>query len=279
MEPERAARRVLLEASGLSVSYGGIVGVRDVEMTVRAGDVIALLGPNGAGKSSALRGLCGEGSTRGRVTYDGLDISRWNPSKRARRGIVQVPQGGGLFREMTVAENLALGGYGRSRQQRAEAHEVVVGLFPRLAERRKSVAGMLSGGEQTMLAIGRALMGSPRILLLDEPTIGLAPSAVSDVFRQIEKVAAEGVSMVIVDQNAVQVMRLADHVYILNRGRIVYAADAATARSEVDLVDAHLGLVAVEDDGDGESELVRPPRAGPLQRLAGLVGGRRPEAP
>jgi branched-chain amino acid transport system ATP-binding protein len=273
LEPD-TRRGVLLEARDLSVSYGGIVGVRDVDMTVRAGDVIALLGPNGAGKSSALRGLCGEGSTRGRVVYDGRDISRWTPSKRAQHGIVQVPQGGGLFREMTVAENLALGGYGRSRKQRADAHETVVGLFPRLAERRKSVAGMLSGGEQTMLAIGRALMGSPRILLLDEPTIGLAPSAVSDVFRQIEKVRREGVSMVIVDQNAVQVMRLADHVYILNRGRIVYDADAATARGEVDLVDAHLGLVAIDDESGVDSDLVRPPRSGALGRIAALVGRR-----
>lgn len=233
----------ILAVRDLGLTYGGIIGIRGFSVTVPAGAVVALLGPNGSGKSSALKGICGEGTTKGTVVFDGQDVSRWSPDRRARAGLVQVPQEGGLFKEMTVLENLSLGAYKRSRLERVEALDRVFDLFPRLAERSGVSAGMLSGGEQQMLAMGRALMGSPKLLLLDEPTIGLAPAAVTEVFRQIALVSQAGLSLVIVDQNAKQALRLASHVCIVNRSRLVYVAPKEQALSELNIIDAHLGLV------------------------------------
>jgi branched-chain amino acid transport system ATP-binding protein len=248
----------LLQVSRLQVMYGGIVGIRAFSLDVEPGHVVALLGPNGAGKSSALKGICGEGDVSGTVTFGSRDVSRWAPHRRARHGLIQVPQGGGLFREMSVLENLMLGGYGRSREQRQESLETVYQLFPKVKARTDVQAGMLSGGEQQMLALGRALMGSPKLMLLDEPTIGLAPSAVTEVFDRIGQIAESGVSLIIVDQNAMQALRLADYVCVVNRGKIVYSATKSQAVEEVNIVDAHLGLVSAEEaeelteDGEGE---------------------------
>jgi branched-chain amino acid transport system ATP-binding protein len=233
--------------------YGGIVGIRAFDLELDPGKVVALLGPNGAGKSSALKGICGEGDVLGKVVFDGRDVSRWPPHRRARRGLIQVPQGGGLFREMSVHENLMLGGYGRTREQRQTNLGHVYELFPKLQARADTVAGMLSGGEQQMLALGRALMGDPKLMLLDEPTIGLAPSAVTEVFERIGAIAKTGVSLIIVDQNAMQALNLADHVCVVNRGQIVYSAAKAQAVEEVNIVDAHLGLVG-RDEADDLSE-------------------------
>jgi branched-chain amino acid transport system ATP-binding protein len=242
-----APRAPLLEITRLQVMYGGIVGIRAFSLTVEAGKVVALLGPNGAGKSSALKGICGEGDVTGKVVFDGRDVSRWAPYRRARHGLIQVPQGGGLFREMTVLENLTLGGFGRSRAQRQSSLAKVYELFPALEARASTTSGMLSGGEQQMLALGRALMGDPKLMLLDEPTIGLAPSAVTLVFERIGAIADTGVSLIIVDQNAVQALRRADHACIVNRGKIVYSAPKEQALREVNIVDAHLGLVGADD--------------------------------
>jgi branched-chain amino acid transport system ATP-binding protein len=241
----------LLKVTHLSVMYGGIVGIRGLSLAVKPGEVVALLGPNGAGKSSALKGICGEGDVTGEITFEGRDISRWPPFRRAKAGLVQVAQGGGLFREMSVLDNLLLGSYGRSRQQRHVSLERVHELFPRLFERKDAQAGMLSGGEQQMLALGRALMGDPKLMLLDEPTIGLAPIAVTQVFERIRAISETGVALIIVDQNARQALALADHVCVANRGKIVYAATTAQAVEEVNIVDAHLGLVG----GDEAAEL------------------------
>ena len=238
---------LLLQVDRLQIMYGGIVGIHAFNLDLQPGHVVALLGPNGAGKSSALKGICGEGDVSGTVVFDGKDISRWAPYKRALHGLIQVPQGGGLFRDMTVIENLMLGGYGRSREQREESLERVLELFPKVKARLDVQAGMMSGGEQQMLALGRALMGSPKLMLLDEPTIGLAPSAVTEVFERIGVIAASGVSLIIVDQNAMQALRLADWVCVVNRGKIVYSADKATAVDEVNIVDAHLGLVSTDE--------------------------------
>jgi len=244
----------ILTVRDLTLTYGGIIGVRDFSIGIPAGGVVALLGPNGSGKSSALKGICGEGTTRGTVLFHGHDVSHWSPNRRARAGLVQVPQEGGLFKEMTVLENLKLGAYKRSRQEREEALRRVFDLFPALAKTGKLPAGMLSGGEQQMLAMGRALMGSPKLLLLDEPTIGLAPVAVTEAFKQIASVSQAGLSLVIVDQNAMQALQLATHVCIVNRGRVVYAATKEQALSEVNLVDAHLGLVTTDQLSDDASE-------------------------
>jgi branched-chain amino acid transport system ATP-binding protein len=240
----------LLRVSRLKVMYGGIVGIREFSLELEAGKVVALLGPNGAGKSSALKGICGEGDVNGTVTFDGRDVSRWPPHRRARRGLVQVPQGGGLFREMSVLENLMLGGYGRSREERQAGLARVHELFPVLEARAHTASGMLSGGEQQMLALGRALMGNPKLMLLDEPTIGLAPVAVTQVFARIGAIAKTGISLIIVDQNARQALELADHVCVVNRGQIVYTAETAQAMREVNIVDAHLGLVGMDEAED-----------------------------
>jgi branched-chain amino acid transport system ATP-binding protein len=237
----------LLQVDRLQVMYGGIVGIRAFSLDVEPGHVVALLGPNGAGKSSALKGICGEGDVTGKVRFDGKDASRWAPHRRARHGLIQVPQGGGLFREMSVLENLMLGGYGRSREERHESLERVFTLFPKVEARKDVQAGMMSGGEQQMLALGRALMGNPKLMLLDEPTIGLAPSAVTEVFERIGQIAATGVSLIIVDQNAMQALKLADWVCVVNRGKIVYSAPKAQAVEEVNIVDAHLGLVSANE--------------------------------
>jgi branched-chain amino acid transport system ATP-binding protein len=268
----------ILSVRDLSLRYGGIIGISGLSLDVPAGGVVALLGPNGAGKSSALKAICGEGSTRGRVLFEGRDVSRWSPDRRARAGLVQVPQEGGLFKEMSVEENLRLGAWGRSRTERDEAHARVVEIFPRLGERRRVAAGVLSGGEQQMVALGRALMGSPRMLLLDEPTIGLAPAAVTEVFRQIETVAALGLSLVIVDQNAMQALRLATHVCIVNRGRVVFAATKEEALEQLNIVDAHLGLVRGGPlGGDGEPELpIVEAEGSVVSRLFRRLGAARP---
>ena len=248
----------ILSVRDLTLTYGGIIGVRDFSIDIPAGGVVALLGPNGSGKSSALKGICGEGTTKGTVLFDGHDVSHWSPNRRARAGLVQVPQEGGLFKEMTALENLSLGAYKRSKQEREAALRRVFDLFPLLAETKKLPAGMLSGGEQQMLAMGRALMGSPKLLLLDEPTIGLAPVAVTEVFRQIASVSQAGLSLVIVDQNAMQALQLATHVCIVNRGRVVYSATKEQALSEVNMVDAHLGLVTTDQLSDDASETDEP---------------------
>lgn len=266
----------ILTVRDLTLTYGGIIGVRDFSIDIPAGGVVALLGPNGSGKSSVLKGICGEATTRGTVTFDGLDVTGWSPDRRARFGLVQVPQEGGLFREMTVLENLDLGAYKRSRSDRENALDRTFTLFPRLAERRKVPAGMLSGGEQQMLAMGRALMGSPKLLLLDEPTIGLAPVAVTEVFRQIAVVAEAGLSLVVVDQNAKQALRLATYVCIVNRGRRVYAAPKELALDELNIIDAHLGLVTAHGLSDVAADTDEPGvprgRASLVRRLRGRRG-------
>jgi len=236
------AASAVLAVRNLKVSYGGILGISGFDLTLSDGKVAALLGPNGAGKSSALRGICGEGEVSGTVVLNRKDVSRFSTYRRAQEGLIQVPQGGGLFREMTVHENLLLGAYGQSRTMRNEGLARVEILFPRLVTKYAVRAGMLSGGEQQMLAMGRALVRQPRVLLLDEPTIGLAPAMVAEVFAHISTIAETGVALVIVDQNAVRALEIADWVYVVNRGRLVYASSKSEALSRLDVVNAHLGL-------------------------------------
>jgi branched-chain amino acid transport system ATP-binding protein len=248
--------RPILEVRAAGVSYGGILGIREFNLVVDEASFWAVLGPNGAGKSSALRAITGQGETTGTVIFDGRDISRWSPHRRARAGLIHVPQGGGILRRLTVDENLALGGYAKPRRARATALAKVFDLFPRLYERRKVSAGLLSGGEQQMLAMARVLMAEPRVLLLDEPTVGLAPRAVHEAFDRIATLRTLGIAVVMVDQNAPQAMKLADQVCVINRGKVVYQASADAAAEELDIVRAHLGLVTVEIDQELEARRV-----------------------
>lgn len=228
----------LLVVSGLVVEYGGVTAVHGIDLRVPKGGVVALIGPNGAGKSSTIRGICGQENSRGTVVFDGVEISKHAAWKVARRGLAQVPQGRRLFPQLTVEENLALGSYGRKV---ADRKDEVFHLFPRLAERRTQHAASLSGGEQQMVAIGRALMASPTLIAMDEPSFGLAPLVVAEVFETIKHFREIGVSVLLVEQNATQAMAVSDHVYVLERGRVVFEADAATAAKELDLISTYIG--------------------------------------
>jgi branched-chain amino acid transport system ATP-binding protein len=229
----------ILTVSALTVGYDGVVAVHAVDLRVRTGTVVALVGPNGAGKTSTLRGIGGSERSRGTVVFNGKDISRKAPWQIARLGFTQVPQGRRLFPQLTVDENLSLGAYGRRGVE--DQRERVFDLFPRLYERREQRAASLSGGEQQMVASGRALMASPSLIAMDEPSLGLAPIVVNEVFETIQQIRDLGVSVLLVEQNATQALAICDHVYVLERGRCVFDGDAETARAELDLITAYLG--------------------------------------
>jgi len=232
----------VLRAEKLCVTYRGVPGVSDVDLRIEPGQSIAILGPNGAGKSSVLRGLSGTATSTGSVVFKEQDVSRWRPHRRTRAGLVQVPQGGGVFEKLTVEDNLFLGALRSSRREREERIRFAFDVYPRLEERRHVPASELSGGERQMLAIGRALMAKPTIVLLDEPSLGLAPLAVKDMFSRIRLLKDLGVAMVIVDQNAIQALGLADYVYVLSRGALVYEGTAQEVRDNEHVVAQHLGL-------------------------------------
>ncbi|WP_431783262.1 ABC transporter ATP-binding protein [Streptomyces chumphonensis] len=220
-----------LRVDGLQVRYGrAVTALDDVSLTVPAGGVVALLGSNGAGKTTLLRAVSGTlrlyrgGVTAGTVTYGDRSLDGTDPVAAVRAGVVQVPEGRRVFGGMTVDENLKAGGLGRVRRDadggNAAARERVYGLFPRLAERTGQRAGLLSGGEQQMLAIGRALMAWPRLLLLDEPSLGLAPLMVERIAEVVREIHAQGTSVLLVEQNAAMALALADHAYVLEVGRV-----------------------------------------------------------
>jgi branched-chain amino acid transport system ATP-binding protein len=231
----------LLRLDEVTVSYGSVTAVRDVSFQLGAGQVMALLGPNGAGKSSILKGVAGVASTAGRIEFNGRNINRRSPHRRVRDGIATVPQGRRVFADMTVEENLLVSLRGRG-PDRAERLSGVYAQFPRLRERSGVRAGYLSGGEQQMLALGRALMSHPKLILLDEPSLGLAPKMVTNIFDKIREITAQNVAAIIVDQNAVQAMALATRVCVVHRGELVYDAPVDQAREELDIVHAHLGM-------------------------------------
>ena len=232
----------LLEVDGLHVAYGRVSAVRDVSFTAPRGSLVTLVGANGAGKTSVLNAVAGLLRPKsGTVRYDGQDVTRWSASKLVDAGLVQVPEGREVLASMTVHENLQLGGWHR-RATAAASIDEMYGRFPVLAERRDLPAGALSGGEQQMLAIARALVAQPRVLLLDEPSMGLAPRIVDEVFAVIEQIRRSGTTVVLVEQNARRALRAADHGYVLETGSLAHSGPAAQLLSDERVVAAYLGL-------------------------------------
>jgi len=233
----------LLEVRGLKVSYGGINAVKGIDLDVRDRELVTLIGCNGAGKTTTLKALTGlVKPAAGRIHYDGNDITAQPTYRLVRQGLALVPEGRGIFGRLTVEENVAMGSYSRADRPLIEAdRERVYGLFPRLAERRHQLAGTLSGGEQQMLAIGRALMSRPRLLLLDEPSMGLAPLMVQKIFETIRAIAADGVTMLLVEQNAKVALEICHRGYVMESGTIALADSAQALLKNPQVRQAYLG--------------------------------------
>ncbi|MEX2048525.1 MAG: ABC transporter ATP-binding protein [Gemmatimonadota bacterium] len=232
----------LLELEKVDAYYGHIQALRDVSLTLDKGEIVTLLGSNGAGKTTTLRTISGTIKPRsGRVTLDGKDLTKVPANRVVTRGVAHSPEGRRIFARMTVKENLEMGAYARGRVDLSEDFERVYGLFPRLKERMTQVAGTLSGGEQQMLAIGRALMGRPTVLLLDEPSMGLAPVLVELVFDTIKDINKLGMSILLVEQNALMALTIAHRGYVLQTGSIVLS-DTAEGLAKNEMVrKAYLG--------------------------------------
>ena len=243
------ATPLLLEIRNLETVYHDVVRVlRGVSLDVPQGAIVALLGPNGAGKTTTLRAISGlldihDGRiTKGEVRFDGQDLAGISPEARVAQGISQVLEGRRIFAELTVEENLMSGGWHRPRSELRTDAERFYARFPILAARRRKPAGYLSGGEQQMLAIARALMGKPRLLLLDEPSLGLAPKIVADVAALIREVHADGVSVLLVEQNATLALQLASHGTVLETGRVVLEGTSEALRNDQDIQEFYLGM-------------------------------------
>jgi branched-chain amino acid transport system ATP-binding protein len=236
-----AAGRVL-DIEALSARYGHVEALAGVSLFVGEGELIAVLGPNGAGKSTLMRAVMGLLATQGAVRFRGKDVPRRNPVGAAAMGLVLVPEGRGIFAPMSVAENLELGAYLLDdKTEFARRQDRVLSLFPRLKERLGQVAGSLSGGEQQMLAVGRALMAQPKLLLLDEPSLGLAPRVVEEILEKLGALNREGLAVVLVEQKAPLALKLANRAYIMSVGRIAAEIDPRTVKSHDDLAHYYLG--------------------------------------
>jgi branched-chain amino acid transport system ATP-binding protein len=236
----------LLEIRDVVVHYGRIQALHGVSLVVREGELVTLLGSNGAGKTTTMRAISGLlPLTSGSVWFEGRNITRVKAHKRVAEGLIQAPEGRGVFPGMTVVENLEMGCYGRKFDSRAEHRERldwVLETFPRLAERHAQVGGTLSGGEQQMLAIGRALMARPRVLLLDEPSMGLAPMVISQIFKIISDINAQGTTVLLVEQNAQQALSRSDRAYILETGTIARTGQARELLEDDSIRAAYLGV-------------------------------------
>ena len=238
---------ILLDVGGLSVAYGNVEAVHQAGLRVEEGRIVTVIGPNGAGKTTLLAALMGMLPARGSVSYLGRDISRVEPEQRVSRGLCLVPERRELFAAMTVEDNLVLGAFHRYRKRDksiAADFEQVYQLFPRLQERRRQLAGTLSGGERQMLALGRALMSRPRLLMLDEPSLGLAPLIVRDIFRVIAGLRETGVSILLVEQNARAALQVADYGYVLETGEIVLDGPSSELASNPRVIESYLGLAS-----------------------------------
>jgi branched-chain amino acid transport system ATP-binding protein len=233
----------LLETRGLRVKYGNVEALHGIDIAVRQGEIVSILGANGAGKSTTLRAISGLlRPSGGEIRYDGKPAGGIPAHERVRLGIAQAPEGRRIFGTLTVRENLVLGAFTRSdAAEIAATAKWIYGLFPVLETRREQLAGTLSGGEQQMLAIGRALMAKPRVLLLDEPSLGLAPLLVKAIFRTLREINETGVTVVLVEQNARAALKLAHRGYVMEVGRIVLEGPAATLASDPKVQAAYLG--------------------------------------
>jgi branched-chain amino acid transport system ATP-binding protein len=233
----------LLALENLQVSYGGIRAVKGIDLTVEQGELVCLIGANGAGKTTTLKAIAGlVRAAGGRILHDGVDIGGLKPHQIARRSLALVPEGRGIFSQLTIEENLAMGAYARTDRAGIAADvDRAFTLFPRLKERRSQVAGTLSGGEQQMLAIGRALMGRPRLLLLDEPSMGLAPLMVERIFEVVRTIAAEGVTLLLVEQNARLALEASHRGYVLEGGTVALSGPARELLDNPRIREAYLG--------------------------------------
>ncbi|WP_328344552.1 ABC transporter ATP-binding protein [Micromonospora sp. NBC_00421] len=235
---------MLLEIEDVSLLYGRIQALHGISLTVGEGEIVALIGANGAGKSTTMRAISGiRPIATGAIRFEGEDISKLRADLRVRRGLCQAPEGRGIFPGMTVLENLDMGAYTRrDRAGIAQDLNRVLELFPRLAERRKQAGGTLSGGEQQMLAVGRALMSRPKLLLLDEPSMGLAPMLIQQIFTIITEINEQGTTILLVEQNAQQALARAHRAYVLETGRIVKSGTGAELLHDPSVKEAYLGV-------------------------------------
>ena len=233
----------LLDVQGLRAGYGETKVLHGVDLNVAPGEIVAVLGSNGVGKSTLNRTLSGIVRAReGTIRFDGAAIEHEKPPSIVARGLIHVPEGRRIFPNMTVRENLDLGSYRRARANRAQNRERALDIFPRLRERHAQYAGTLSGGEQQMLAIGRGLMAEPKLLILDEPSLGLSPLLVEELFTLIARIRAEGMAILLVEQNVVQSLEVADRAYILAEGTFVMSGTSAAIGADPKLKRAYLGL-------------------------------------
>ncbi len=241
-----AMQAPLLALERLAVSYGGIQAVKGIDLHVADGELVCLIGANGAGKTTTLKGICGLLPIRsGTIRYAGVDITGHPSFKLVRRGLAMVPEGRGMFGALTIEENLSMGAYTRTDRAAIKADiERVYGLFPRLKERRRQTAGTLSGGEQQMLAMGRAMMSRPRLLLLDEPSMGLAPLMVQKVFETIMAISGEGVTILLIEQNAKLALEVSHRGYVMESGTITLAGEASALLHDPKVRAAYLGEAA-----------------------------------
>ena len=238
---------MLLDVRGLCVAYGKVEALHQAALCVEEGRIVTVIGPNGAGKTTLLAALMGLLPAHGSVCYAGSEIARVEPEQRVSRGLCLVPERRELFAAMTVEDNLVLGAfhrYGKRDKTIAADFDQVYQLFPRLQERRRQLAGTLSGGERQMLALGRALMSRPRMLMLDEPSLGLAPLIVRDIFHVIAGLRDAGVSILLVEQNARAALQVADYGYVLETGEIVLEGPSAELASNRRVIESYLGLVS-----------------------------------
>jgi len=233
----------LLKVSDLCAGYGEMEVLRGVDLHVNPGEIVAVLGSNGVGKSTLNRTISGVVRARsGSIRFEGVGIERAKPAEIVARGLIHVPEGRRIFPNLSVRENLDLGSYSRGRERRAENRERVFATFPRLFERQSQRAGTLSGGEQQMLAIGRGLMAEPNLIILDEPSLGLSPLLVEELFALIVRINAGGVSVLLVEQNVVQSLEVANRAYILAEGKFVMSGNAADIGTDPELKRAYLGM-------------------------------------
>jgi branched-chain amino acid transport system ATP-binding protein len=233
----------MLEVAALASRYGRITALDGVDLRVGAGELVALVGANGAGKSTLLRVLSGvQPVAAGSVRFDGSDVTRTAPRRRVQMGMVQVPEGRQVFAELSVDDNLRLGAFVRPSRETAPGIERIYALFPALAAKRRQAAGTLSGGQQQMLALGRALMSKPRLLLLDEPSMGLAPRIVAEIFAVVRALQEAATTILLVDQNAHAALAVADRAYVLETGRIVLEGSGAELLANPRVQQSYLGL-------------------------------------